>query len=186
MSTPVDAVQYCPKKVMLHDGSPIVIRAVCRQDALRLFAMFSRLSQQSIYQRYMGMRKFTYRDIQALCNIDQQREMRLIAVGKKGAIIGETSYVKLDGPESDIAEFAILIEDAYQGRGVGKVLFHELIAHARTTGIRDFLILTSSQNAGMINLVKRSGYPYTSHTDGNTREFYLSLTTANHELKRAS
>jgi acetyltransferase len=172
-----------PKTVTLRDGTDVMIRAVCPQDAIELFAMYRRLSPETIYQRFMGMRRVSYREVKAMCQPDDQIEKRLVAVDADGAIVGETMCARVD---AETWEFAILIEDYFQGRGLGRLLFHELIAHARAAGIRHFLVITSGQNRGMIALVRGSGYPFTTQLDGSVLEFMMSLDAEELRIKRAS
>jgi len=179
---------YTPKIAYLRDGARVLIRMVRPNDARRLLAMHNHLSTETIFQRYMGLRKFTRQDMQGCCHVDGDFEMRLVAVAEDGAIVGESCCVRIDGPHSDTAEFAILIDDAYQRRGLGRMLFHEVIAYAQTLGIKRLMIMTSGQNWGMIALVRGSGYPFTTHIDGSELIFMMSLSqeAEKRDLIRAS
>jgi len=67
---------------------------------------------------------------------------------------GIARYVRLQ-EESDIAEFAITIVDAWQGRGLGAILLERLIESARENGIRILRGYVLPGNSAMIRLGKR-------------------------------
>jgi RimJ/RimL family protein N-acetyltransferase len=67
---------------------------------------------------------------------------------------GIARYVRLPD-EPDIAEFAITIVDAYQGRGLGSILLGRLIESARENGIRILRGYVLPGNSAMIRLGKR-------------------------------
>lgn len=70
--------------------------------------------------------------------------------------IGVARYVRMS-EESDIAEFAVTVLDAYQGRGVGRLLCELLIEAARENGIKTFRGYIAQENAFLVELLEQLG-----------------------------
>jgi L-amino acid N-acyltransferase YncA len=54
-------------------------------------------------------------------------------------------------------EVALVVQDAWQGRGLGSVLFRELLAAAEANGIRQFRAWVLADNRRMLALIARLG-----------------------------
>jgi GNAT superfamily N-acetyltransferase len=67
-------------------------------------------------------------------------------------------YATLDA-RPDEAEAAIVVEDAYQGRGLGTLLVERLLSYARMHGIRYFVAEINSENDRVLRFIRRSGLP---------------------------
>lgn len=152
-----------PESVTLRDGAIVTIRPVRPDDAPRLQAAFDRLSPESIYLRFLEMRRRPT-DIEAahLAAVDYRAKMAFVATREENGeeqIIAVARYTLLDSPEDDVAEAAIVVEDRYQGRGLGTILADRLVAYARAQGIRAFLAEVSIENARMIEFIRRTGLP---------------------------
>ncbi len=70
--------------------------------------------------------------------------------------IGVARYIRLS-KEPETAEFAVTVIDAYQGRGVGRLLCELLIEAAREHGIKTFTGYISQENASLVELLKQLG-----------------------------
>ena len=69
--------------------------------------------------------------------IDYDRELALVAVADTGGVpvfVGVARYIT--NPDQESAEFAVVVADAWQGRGVARVLMERLIDCARRRGLR--------------------------------------------------
>jgi len=92
--------------------------------------------------------------------IDYDREMALIATrreadGQEG-IIGVARYVRDPNPAS--AEFAIVIADRIQRKGLASKLMGRLLAHARYAGIMRIRGIVLASNSSMLELMARLGF----------------------------
>jgi acyl-CoA synthetase (NDP forming)/GNAT superfamily N-acetyltransferase len=72
------------------------------------------------------------------------------------------------GPaEPDTAEVAFLVDDAYQGLGIGMLLLEHLAAAGAGRGVRRFVAETLPDNAGMLSVFRDSGFAVSSrYADG--------------------
>jgi GNAT superfamily N-acetyltransferase len=68
--------------------------------------------------------------------------------------------------EGDLGEIAVLVEDAWQRRGIGTVLLRRLMAHAERSGFAAVVAHTGADNVGMQRTLRRIGHGTTDH-DGN-------------------
>jgi acetyltransferase len=85
-------------------------------------------------------------------------EVALIATSCSGIgerIVGVARYTRDD---AHAAEFAILLADAWQGRGVGSKLLGRLIEYAREAGVMRLRGVTLSTNSRMLLLGRRLGF----------------------------
>lgn len=72
-------------------------------------------------------------------------------------------------------EFAIVVEDRFQGHGVGKALLKHLCRHAEFMGIKALFAFIHRQNRRMRYLLHRTEYPFEECNDGNTVEAIIHL-----------
>jgi len=70
--------------------------------------------------------------------------------------IGVARYVRLRD-ETDAAEPAVTVVDAYQNRGVGSTLLEVISAAARTNGVKRFRAYVSVDNDPMLHIMRRQG-----------------------------
>jgi RimJ/RimL family protein N-acetyltransferase len=142
------------------DGTPITIRPISAADYDLEQEFVSRLSAASGYQRLMSARRLSAAEIQRFTNIDHQREMALIAttpVDGRERQVGVARYVKDESAPGE-AEFAIVVADDWQGRGLGRKLLASLLEAARADGVRRAVATTLSTNEGMLALARRLGF----------------------------
>jgi acetyltransferase len=99
--------------------------------------------------------------------IDYDREMALIAVpeknGEPDSIVGVARYVRNADPGD--AEFAIVIADRWNGRGLASQLMTRLMECARESGVRELSGMVLANNAPMLALMRRLGFAISSVAD---------------------
>ncbi len=141
------------------DGTSVTIRPI-RPDDLSLTNEFDdRLSPATKYRRLLSDRQPSSAELRRFTHIDAKREVALIAiVGDPGSVkqIGVARCVQDDAGES--AEFAIVVSDDWQRRGLGAVLLSALIDAARQRGVRRLEAITMADNRGMLNLARKLGF----------------------------
>ncbi len=149
--------------VTLHDGALTTIRAIQPDDALRLQAFHTRLSPESIYFRYHGVHPVLRpEEARWLSEVDYRTRMALVATREEGGeehIIGVARYSVIGPGAPDRAEVAIVVEDRYQGKGLGTLLVERLAAYARAHGIREFVAEVSAENDRMMRFIRHIGLP---------------------------
>lgn len=144
----------------LSDGTEVVIRPVRPAD-VPLEGEFERhLSGDSRYFRFMRMLSgISPEKIKFLGEIDYDRRMGLVATvaGDGGEVeIGAAMYSAPAQGES--CEFAIAVDDAWQGSGLAGLLMARLIDAARARGFRTMMGLVLADNHRMLKFVRQLGF----------------------------
>jgi RimJ/RimL family protein N-acetyltransferase len=159
-----DAYSEIPAKeemvVPLRDGTRVPVRPVRPGDAAALQRLVGRSSPRSVELRYFGPLK-GLSDAQArrFAEVDGRNRFALVALDPEdpGEIIGVVRYER-EGERAS-AEYAALIEDRFQGRGLGIGLTRHLIEAARENGIRRLYALVMRENRRMLHLLHSLDLP---------------------------
>jgi acetyltransferase len=142
------------RSVTLTDGTPVILRHIRPGDESALTALYERLSPETSYQRFFTVMRRPPPDwAHILANVDYDRRMAIVALSPEGELIGVARYV-YDARARE-AEIAIVIQDQWQGRGLGTRLLSELMGYAEARGIRRFRAYVLADNLRMLNLIRR-------------------------------
>jgi RimJ/RimL family protein N-acetyltransferase len=146
------------KRVVLRDGSTVLIRPVRSMDAPLLARGFARLSPQSRWMRFLGTKtSLSAAELRYLTDVDHHDHEAIAALSAAdGGGVGIARYVR-DTNDPRSAEIAVTIVDEWQGRGLGTELLARLSDRARQAGIDRFTALVSTQNAAMAGLLRKLG-----------------------------
>jgi RimJ/RimL family protein N-acetyltransferase len=163
--------------IRLNDGTPVTIRPIRPADAILIHDMHRRLSLNSIYYRYLRPRRPTFEEIQQLCQLRHDKGAAFVAEIEipQRLVIGLGHYVIEEKSGQLTAEPALLIEDKFQGQGLGRVLSQHLIKKALAQQIRTFNISIHPGNRRMMQIIQRSGLPFESKTTYGIGEVRLQL-----------
>lgn len=162
---PADAVEVRP----LAGGRPLLIRPLAARDRDLLQDFVRGLSPTARYQRFQnGIRELAPGVLAQLMDIDYRASMALVAVVSEHGqrrIIGEARYARaLDAPGA--AEFALAVADAWQGQGIGRLLFARLLQYAQHAGVARMQGDVLHGNRAMLGLARRFGFAAREHPDG--------------------
>jgi acetyltransferase len=140
--------------ITLADGARVGIRPIRPEDAPALSALYARLSPETAYQRFFTvMRRLPPDWARILARVDYDRRMALVAVDPAGELIGVARYT-CEEPALE-AELAVVVQDAWQGRGLGTVLLRELVRHGVARGITRYCAYVLADNGRMLRLFDR-------------------------------
>ncbi len=155
------------RRIELQGGIAATLRPIRPEDAAIESAFVHGLSEQSKFLRFM----FTLHDLSPgmlsrFTQIDYDRELALIATlpaddGEEQ--IGVARYITLEDGET--CEFAIVVGDRWQGKGLARQLFAALIEAARATPLRVMTGVTLRENSRMLDLARASGFRLKSDED---------------------
>jgi RimJ/RimL family protein N-acetyltransferase len=146
------------ERVTLRDGSRIVVRPVIPEDRPRFVASWERFGEASRMRRFMGVKQhLTPEELTFFTELDHQDHEAIGALdAATGDGVGVARYIR-HPVRRDIAEAAVSVIDAWQGRGLGGVLLERLARHAREQGIRHFSAELMADNRAMLRLFERLG-----------------------------
>ncbi|MFO0547173.1 MAG: GNAT family N-acetyltransferase [Polyangiaceae bacterium] len=145
------------KQHVLADGARITVRRVTPDDEPGLRAAFDQLSPDSRYHRFLGhIESLSDWMWTHLSNDDGDRQVALVAVDPSFNIIGECRYIRVPSDPAR-AELAVVVADAWQRRGVGKLLLGQLCELARAAEIDTLVAHSFASNIGVARLLRRAG-----------------------------
>jgi acetyltransferase len=152
----------------LADGTEILVRPVGPEDEPLITELHERHSEHTIRMRFFGMvRHLSRESLVRLCRLDPDREVALAALhrGADGRphIIGVSRYHLT--PETGEAEFAVVVTDAWHGKGVGWHLMRRLGEVARGRGVKRLVGDVLRENVTMLRLMTALGYTIQSTDD---------------------
>jgi RimJ/RimL family protein N-acetyltransferase len=134
----------------------VLLRPIRPGDAPALTQLYDRLSPESAYQRFFAvMRRLPPDWARILADVDHDRRAAIVAAGPDGELIAVARYGT--EPGADEAEIAVVVQDAWQGRGLGTILLSALLDHAVSRGITEFLAYVLADNHRMLRLIGRQG-----------------------------
>lgn len=140
-------------------GTAVTLRPL-RPDDVDIESAFVRgLSPDTRHNRLLGGTVAITREyLERLTRIDYSRDMALAATVmlEREILIGVARYVR--DADGDAAEFAIVVADAWHGRGIGRRLLERLAAIARRRGVRCLYGDILSVNRPMLGLVQKLGF----------------------------
>ena len=144
----------------LRDGAVINVRPIRPEDAALEQAFVAGLSEESRFFRFFyRLHELTPAMLARFTQIDYDRELALVAVADSG---GEPSFVGvaryITNPDQESAEFAVVVADAWQGRGVARILMERLIACAQRRGLLRMEGAVLKNNYNMIKFTAALGF----------------------------
>jgi acetyltransferase len=151
----------------LDDGSKLTLRHIASTDAAKEQAFVHGLSKESSYLRFHGtIKDLSKKDLKNFTEPDSRNAVALIVLcsGKEGEEeIGVARYV-ID-PDRANCEFAIVVADAWQKRGIGTRLMNALIKHLQVSGIKQISGSVLKSNSAMLTFIKQMGFEETDTPD---------------------
>ena len=144
----------------LADGTDITIRPIRPEDADIEKKFVHDLSDESKYFRFMNsMQELTDNMLVRFTQLDYSREMALIAVVEEQGSEIELGVARYAiNPDGDSCEFALVIADNMQGKGLGQKLMTALMEAARDKGLKAIEGEVLSNNHNMLKLMTRLGF----------------------------
>ena len=152
------------------DGTRIDVRAVRPEDAELERDFVASLSEQTRYFRFFyRLHQLTPAMLARFTQVDYDREMALLALTKDPAsptghkIVGVARYIANYDGES--AEFAVVVTDTWQGRGIGRMLMERLIVCAKRRGLMRLEGVVLRANRGMLKFSEQLGFEVREDTE---------------------
>ncbi|MEU0199689.1 MULTISPECIES: GNAT family N-acetyltransferase [unclassified Streptomyces] len=169
----------------LAEGSDITVRRADTRDLQAARAMHERCSARTLKLRYHGPVGDADRYLNHLLS---PRFGRTLAVQTASGRIVGLGHLLWDGDETEVA---LLVEDAWQRRGVGAELLGRLVALAREAGCASVYAVTQASNTGMVAAMRGLGLPLDYQVEEGTLVITARLdesvvTTGAEELGSAS
>jgi acetyltransferase len=157
----------CVETWTLADGSKLKLRHIAPTDFDREQAFVRGLSSQSSYLRFHGtIKDLSKKDLEKFTNPDSRNAVALIVLCS-----GETSEEEIGvaryviDPDRANCEFAIVVADKWQKRGIGTRLMNALITHLRVSGVKQITGSVIKSNSAMRKFIRQMGFEETDIPD---------------------
>jgi GNAT superfamily N-acetyltransferase len=142
--------------VISERGKHLHMRPIRPDDAALLVEFHARLSSDSVYRRYFSLHPvLTKAEVRHLTEVDYADRFAFIVLDGD-VLVGVARYDRIPGTTE--AEVAFVVEDIYQGEGIGLLLLEHLVDAALPLGITTFTAETQASNRNMMNVFYYSGY----------------------------
>src|ERR671916_1909731 len=160
----------------LPSGVEIAFRVVRPEDAPALQRLHARCSERTIYLRFFGpMKELSDEQARYFASTNGVDHFGLVALDPEdpNEIIAVVRYARNPGDER--AEYAALVEDRWQGHGVGASLTHRLIEEARANGVSSFYALVKGANKRMLNVFRHLDLPEKERVEDGEKMVEIGL-----------
>ena len=157
-------------------GVEIPFRIVRPDDAPALQRLHARCSERTIYLRFFGsMKKSSGEQARYFASTDGVDHCGLVALDPEdqNEIIAVVRYAR--NPGNERAEYAALVEDSWQGQGIGAALTHRLIDEARCNRVRSFYAPVKAGNKRMLSILRHLDLPERERVEDGERTVEVGL-----------
>jgi acetyltransferase len=155
----------------LNDGADVLLRPIKPEDEPLESEMLKSLSELSLKQRFFEyIKDIPHEMLTRFCNINYEREMAIVAVlhtDKGDKLIGISRLI--NDPDNKSGEFAVVVQDKYQNKGLGYKLIDMLIGIGAEKGLERMYGTVLTSNNVMIQLCEKLGFLVTGEEEGNSR-----------------
>lgn len=159
------------------DGTPWTLRPIRPEDAEALQRFVRGLSTETRYMRFIStLRELPPHLLARYTQIDYDREVALIATVSQAnpahrnfpheTLIGLAHFLR--NADDNGAEYALVIADAWQRRGLGPALMRALVAAAREQSLDHLEGQVLATNKAMLGLMQRLGFTNEADPDEPT------------------
>ena len=146
-------------------------------DQAEVRAFLNRLSLSTVLARYLSpaisaSELLREREVQRI--LDGKRPQHLVLVAVDGGEIRGVGELAVESADS--ADVGFVVEDAFQGRGIGRLLFRKLSRHALQRGVRTFTGDVAYGNSRALAILRGTGRRLQLEISYGTLHFTMSLT----------
>jgi acetyltransferase len=154
----------------MSDGTEVLLRPIRPEDEPLEYEMLSTLTEETLRGRFFQVIKnIGHEMLIRYCNIDYDREMAIVAElrqGEKRRIIGIGRLII--EPDFKKGEFAVVVHDDYQRKGLGYKLVDMVIGIGQEKGLEKIYGLVLSDNTAMLRICDELGFQRRDLSDGTT------------------
>ena len=147
-------------RVTLQEVGELLIRPIRPEDAFLLEELFHLLSPQSVYYRFFSpMKQLSHSLIARFTQIDYDREIALVAIAEAGSsemMLGVARIILQHNLKD--AEFAVVVGDSWQGKGIGAHLLATCLRIAKERKFGTIWGVVLAENKGMLSLAQKLGF----------------------------
>jgi RimJ/RimL family protein N-acetyltransferase len=168
-------IAECKPTHIFKGGTEVTIRAIRPGDEDAIRKAFSGLKPETIRLRFFHLKRaLTQDDLRWVDEADCTRHPGLVATisdADGGRIVAEADYVV----RGQAAEIAFAVAEDWRGRGLASRMLQDLARLARAQGLTRFEAEVLRENAPMLAVFRRSGFPMTTRFADGVAQVALRL-----------
>jgi RimJ/RimL family protein N-acetyltransferase/AcrR family transcriptional regulator len=159
----------------LADGRSVAVRLGRPEDTEGVERMHERCSPESRYQRYFTpMNEWRQDNLRRISG--GHRGATLVVTDERDEIIALGNVFPIGPEDTDVAEIAVIVDDAWHGRGVGLLLTRHLIDVGRRLGFDELVAYVLADNRAMRGLLEATGLQWRPIADHGLGPSVIALT----------
>jgi RimJ/RimL family protein N-acetyltransferase/AcrR family transcriptional regulator len=160
----------------LADGRTVSVRLSRPEDTTGVEAMHERCSPESRYQRYFTpMNEWREDNLRRISG--GHRGATLVVTDVRGEVIALGNVFPIGPEDTEAAEIAVIVDDAWHGAGVGLLLTNHLIDVGRRMGFTRLIAYVLADNRAMRGVLDATGLEWAATTDHDLGASVVCLTT---------
>ncbi len=148
------------EQAKLADGTLVTLRPIKPEDEPLWHELLAGCSSDSLWERFRySFKTDTHEAAVRFCFVDYDRELTAVAeanIDGKKKLLGVARLVNEAGTHR--GEFAVLVGEPWQGKGLGNLLTRYCVVHADRIQVREIFGVTGRTNSRMLHLFRRSGF----------------------------
>ncbi|MCB9948822.1 MAG: bifunctional acetate--CoA ligase family protein/GNAT family N-acetyltransferase [Rhodospirillaceae bacterium] len=158
---------WLKKTETIEDGRQFLLRPIVPEDLPLIQEMVSRCTTEDTRLRFFApLKELPMSAAQRLTQIDYDREMAMVAVGKEDGEARIFGVVRITAdPDNERAEYAVMVRSDMKGNGLGWKLMQEILDYARGRGIREVFGEVLRENRTMLKMCSELGFHQAIHPD---------------------
>lgn len=168
--------------IVTHDGRHLVLRPIQPDDAASLRRAFDRLTPEQIRARFFfRMNELSEEVAQRLCNVDAEITAAFVVTDAEDVApadieIRAEARMHVDSA-TQTGEFALAVDPAFIGQGLGSALLHRLLAECRRRGLHELWGDVLADNHAMLELVRHldSGHSVSQGSEAGLNRVRLAV-----------
>jgi RimJ/RimL family protein N-acetyltransferase len=179
LSAPSSSVDLGFDRVLLlQDGSEVLLREAAPSDAPLVAALHARCSPESRRARFLSPTpRLDTGQLRALVGTDSGRSVLALTVDGGSAVgLADLRLTATSGQDTGTATFGVLVEDAWQHRGLGTALVRRIAETAAEHGMGELTGTVRADEARITRLLRRAGLRPTAVLADGTLRLNVPLT----------
>ncbi|MEX2092566.1 MAG: GNAT family N-acetyltransferase, partial [Pirellulales bacterium] len=155
------------KRPIVTDGTRVTLRPIKPEDEPLWHELLASCSSESLWARFQFMFKTESHEAAIrFCFVDYDRELTAVAETNSNGVRKLLGVARLAGDGSSRrAEFAVLVGEPWQGKGLGTLLAEYCLRHADRVQVQEVHAVTGRMNTRMIRVFKRLGFEFSPAAD---------------------
>jgi len=176
-----ESVQLYPMDIATEqrfkDGLKVRFRAIKPSDEEAMRRLFYRFSNQTVFRRFLfPISTMPHNKMQEYVNVDYSQMMSVVALIRESdqeKIIAEARYAKDE--QSSTGDLAFVVDEKYQGIGIGSYLYEMLIRLAKDRGLKGFTAEVLQANQSMMKVFENGQFPVNARVDNGLLRLTISF-----------